>query len=573
MVQRTLVAGLGLATAVGALVMVSPRSPRHGGAMAMDSLRHAVEHVNTWHLKGWQRQGDKEILREVWGRRSPFCYHERIGDQEIFDDGTSRTIVFPPGGFYNTPRATVLKIPSRPDTRNSMGLAYALGLEQQPNNRAIEPWRRDGETVTYRSVESVSLSNPATEVNDLLTFASDSPLPLRYEQLIRIAHVGKDAYGNDDVSHIRDSEVTRQWTRTHLDAQYDIDLDPGALHIETPADALTIDALRDAVSPDVPTQNAAARSGLTVGVSQGWMDAQGDVLLHLKAFAGNVDCDREPVPFRCVTSLCSGNVRDEQGIWRPSGFPDSLVARDDRGRYYVSVDSFEFLNRGRWAALAPLESLRAGEPLPRQLTLLVETALMKEEPLAAIDLGGGRTTHTMTTTELLRDLIPMTIELGFAPHRIDVLEMSRRYGNVRDVANGFATSYRAAAATARVTAWLQVAQTALERELNAARVEMERGAILSPFHAGSGVIRLSNASASIGAPTKTPQGYVMQKVVLHFYPAAERETRRALARASDCADEAARLSPRDGKRLKLNVNAAWRYFQSEHYFMHPIRSR
>jgi hypothetical protein len=559
MIQRTVILGVGLATAVGALLL-SSRSPHRGGVLALGNVRKALEHVNTWHLKGWQRQGDREVPWEVWGRRNPFFYHERIGEQETLDDGNSRTIVLPPNKFYLTKQTVVLKMPSRPNPESSTGLAYVLGLEQQPDNTVIKPWSRDAETETYRSEESISISNPAIQANGLLTFQPDSPLPLRYERLMRAYHVQTDAHGAYILNDLPDSAVTKHWIGVHLDAQYDLDLDASAYQIAMPADALLIDAVRDAAAPTMPTQNTTTQNGLTVHLTQGLMDTKGDVLLRFEMFVGSVNCRNAGLPFGSNMMLCSGDIKDDQGQWHPSGYPDSLVARDERGRSYVAINNLEFVNND-WMAFAPLVPLKTGEPLPRRLACLLNVGLSMITSSTDIDLGGGRTSHAVTgRTDLMHERMNVEVELAFTPHRIDVLDLSRRYGHLQDVANGFATDYTAAAAEARARAWQSIARNTIERALNEASIAAERKEVTGRQDA--------NVSKGRGIPSQSG-GYMT--VPIHLDSDKELEVERMLQRASYFADEAARLSPRTGQGFKVGIETLRQYFNAPHTFRQFIK--
>jgi hypothetical protein len=501
MVQRTLILGVCVTAAIATLMLLTIHSPHRGVAWAMGDVKKALEHVNTWHLKGWKREGDKEIPWEVWGRRTPFFYHERIGGQETLDDGVNRTIVFPAGASNGNKRAVVLRIPSRPNTQSSMGLSFTLGLDRQMTNGNNKPWSRDGDTETFLREEMIIGSTPVIQVNGLFTFEKDSPLPIRYERLMRAYRVPKNAQGAYDFHDLQESAKEKEWTGTHLDAQYDIELDAAALHVAAPADAQQIDAVPDAAAPSMPTRNAATKNGLTLHVTQANVDARGDVLLCFEGFVGSVNFKGSHLPFSWDTAVRAGVIQDRLGNYQVTGYPNAIMARDERGRAYVAVTTLEFLRYigdRNWLALTPLEPLQPGASPPHRLSFLMEMTLNTYQPLPEAQSG--------VSVELLNEMLPFQVELPTTYAEMDLKALSRQYGTPDNIEQrGFYTRFETAAVEARADAWQDVARDALNKAVASDRAgsqtDSERSArIYEAEHALQSAIHAAQEAAAYLPP-------------------------------------------------------------------------
>lgn len=464
MVQRSLIAGVGLIGFAGALLLLTPHSRRTGAPLAMGDVQKALEHVNTWHLTGWKRVADKEIPWEVWGRRTPFFYHERIGGQETLDDGRERTIVFPPSADYGNKQTVILKIPSRPDAESSMGLSFVMGLDRNQGN-SNKPWRQDADTETFIREETTIFGNPAVpteQVNGVFTFEKGSRLPIRYERLLRLYRNTQNAQGAYDLHNLSDKPSEKEWTGAHLDAQYDVDLDAAAFHISAPADTRVINAVQDAASPTMPRYNAASKNGLTLHLTQGQVDPHGNVLLQFEGFIGNVNFKGAKLPFSWDTmARNAGNIPTpwaDRGSG-DRGYPQAVTAHDERGRLYTEVTGLEFLRytgERAWLALAPLVPFNPGESLPRQMTFLIRTTLNTYQPLPEM--------KSNMNIELINEVIPCKVELPPSAAEVNLKALSRQYGTPENIeGRGFATTFEAAAAEARVEAWHSIAFEAWNR--------------------------------------------------------------------------------------------------------------
>lgn len=148
--------------------------PRHRPALAGSDVRTALANARSWHLGGWKMEGDRRVAWEVWGQRSPFFYRERIGEQEVMDDGVNRYLVIPP--YPNQKTGMSLKTASTVDI-NNIGMKFP-GLRDMTGVNQV--WKRIGDETTYSIAEMWTASDHPLRRNDLYTFEGDRPLPRVY---------------------------------------------------------------------------------------------------------------------------------------------------------------------------------------------------------------------------------------------------------------------------------------------------------------------------------------------------------------------------------------------------------
>ena len=69
----------------------------------------ALGRVNTWHFSGWKLIDGQKVPWEVWGRRAPWLYYERVGDVTSWSDGKQVVRVYPPNAALNRLQGLVIK--------------------------------------------------------------------------------------------------------------------------------------------------------------------------------------------------------------------------------------------------------------------------------------------------------------------------------------------------------------------------------------------------------------------------------------------------------------------------------
>ena len=73
------------------------------------AIAAALGRVNTWHVSGWKLIDGQKVRWEVWGRRTPFLYDERVGDVVSWSDGKQYVRVFAPNPALNRPQGLIIK--------------------------------------------------------------------------------------------------------------------------------------------------------------------------------------------------------------------------------------------------------------------------------------------------------------------------------------------------------------------------------------------------------------------------------------------------------------------------------
>ncbi len=95
---------------VAALLLLPALYQNHQAAQNPGAaIAAALGRVNTWHFSGWKLIDGQKVPWEVWGRRTPFLYYERLGDVVTWSDGKQLVRVFPPNAALNRPQGLIIK--------------------------------------------------------------------------------------------------------------------------------------------------------------------------------------------------------------------------------------------------------------------------------------------------------------------------------------------------------------------------------------------------------------------------------------------------------------------------------
>ena len=357
---------------IGAFLLL----PRHR-PLAAQEVRQALNGARSWHLTGWKMDGDKRLAWEVWGQRVPFFYRERVGDQETLDNGQYRYLALPP--VMPGQAGVVLKTPSR---MNSKALDQNFPALTRLTNMG-DVWKRAGRDTTYSVSESWVMSLRPLRRNDLYTFAPNSPLPKQYSQ--NLQQYGKRSRSEAfDERSIQKGPVEKEWEDAHLEAEYNLTIPPEAARIEAKPGYRLLDATQNTLPPGVEAENAVVNGGITLKAEPAMVDAQGNIALVLRSWIGSVSLGERrneealPLGFSLYTPEIAGinSVGDvepeEQRRASEVAENGGVLYLDDRGRAYLPVKTINWLYSGWQPALmvlTPLEPLKSGEPLPRQITI------------------------------------------------------------------------------------------------------------------------------------------------------------------------------------------------------------
>lgn len=385
-------AGVSLATAALVLWLTLAPQGRHGRILAA-TVRQALQGVNTWHLQGWKLVEGKRVSWEVWGRRSPFFYRERLGAQVIQDDGAERVQVFPPDPAIGRPGGLVVKTSSRPGNEaEDKGLDFATRYAAWPDN--MKPWQETRDQVVFNENDA-GMQGPGTVTDNLYTVDKQTALPVQIE--VR--------RGNN--------RTPARLTSEFLTAEYDVPLPDSGGTPRGPSNYAVLDATGSTPVSRLPRENAASASGVTVQVTPLGEDADGNILVKVHVWLGNVLLGTPHLPFFAFAEV----LHNLGG--RASSPP---AVHDDQGRGYVGVELQDGppnrIADDRLIVLSPLEPLPAQAQRPRQMTLTLRVA-----PAITVAVSGMKGAASSQT--LLDENIGVLVSL---PDDIRPFDSSRLHG-------------------------------------------------------------------------------------------------------------------------------------------------
>jgi hypothetical protein len=352
-------------TAGLALALLALPISHHNRSMAAE-VRRALEEVNTWHLRGWKLQNGKPIPWEVWGRRTPFFYREQVGQDVVVDNGKQRVSLFAPlksPGNRNATPGILLKTPSMPQSENVRWSYERISLLWRGD---VKPWAQTDEGPIFKFEESgVFYGGEFDSGTDLLfTVDRNTWLPIRYE-----ARLGKG---------------DRNHTIATLTADYNtaIPVDLARLPASVPGYQV-YDTTQSVSAP--PHDNAVTQQGITVQATPLLLDTQGNILLRVKVWMGNLLVDRS-CPIGLNVSVDRWTDPDSRAIRTPA-------TTDDQRRPYVEVDWPDTQNgnpdsSSRLLLLAPAEPMDPDAAPPTALSLRMTVAVQMNSRLSGT-LGLG----------------------------------------------------------------------------------------------------------------------------------------------------------------------------------------
>jgi hypothetical protein len=403
---------------VGGLLLL----PREHSALAAQDIYQALARVRSWHLKGWKLDGENRLDWEVWGQRAPFFYYERMGERETLDDGRYRYLVIPPLSPQHK-HGLVLKTTSRMDATD-IDLTFPA-LRNLTNLRNV--WKREALDTTYSVQESWTISNHPVRRNDLYTFEGDSPLPRRYSQYLRqyVAHPPGEVF---DERRFENGPIEKEWESTHLDAEYNVAIPSEEATITNRPNYVFLDATQDTLPPGVSPENAVVSHGITLQAKPAMVDAQGNIALVLRTWIGRERLsDRRgydvlPLPFNIRLPNQPGDnalgtaVQSEE---EQRAQIQGVLFQDDRGRAYLPLKGLGMYRTAQptLMVLTPLEPLKPGEPLPRQISVRVYGDALQ------VRLAGGP--DGATTEGLLFEPLALTVTLPSRPQSFDERAIAR----------------------------------------------------------------------------------------------------------------------------------------------------
>ena len=251
----------------------SRRNAQNPGA----AVAAALARVNTWHFSGWKLIDGRQVPWEVWGRRSPWLYYERVGDTTTWSDGKQRLRVFAPDPALRRPHGLVVKtIPDQ--VSGDLGFlgdpAYQSFVNDQ---RARTDSTRFGDWSTklyaqtpslarFRSQDAASGPILGVNVNRLYTVSKRDWLPTTYQR-----HFDSRAFA-------RDTE--------YLGVRYDVDLPDSVVNPPTPNGYSVVDFTQPAIQMAKTGDHISGSHGFQVQAEPVGMDEEGNVLIVVRGWLG-----------------------------------------------------------------------------------------------------------------------------------------------------------------------------------------------------------------------------------------------------------------------------------------------
>jgi len=261
---RRAFAATGAALLVVALFLLptlyqSRRDAQNPGA----AVAAALARVNTWHFSGWKLIDGQQVPWEVWGRRSPWLYYERVGNTTTWSDGKQRLRVFAPNPALKRPYGLTVRT-SADQVNSDLGFLEDPAYQSLVNGRQARTDFRDGATQLYAQTPAVvrfrrqepSGVSSGVNANKLYVISKRDWLPTIYQ-----LHF-------DSRTFARDTE--------YLGVRYDVDL-PDAILSPPSADGYSVVDL---------TPSAKHADGFRVVAEPAGMDAAGNVMIVARGWLG-----------------------------------------------------------------------------------------------------------------------------------------------------------------------------------------------------------------------------------------------------------------------------------------------
>jgi hypothetical protein len=263
---------------VGVLLLLPTLDQNHRNAQNPGAaIAAALSRVNTWHFSGWKLIDGKRVPWDVWGRRTPWLYYERVGDMTTWADGKQHVRVFAPNPVLN--RLHGLTIRTSADQ-----VYFDLGFLEDPAYQTLVDSHRartnlgDIFTSLYQQTLTVARFRrqypegvgDGVNANKLYTISKRDWLPTLYQ-----LHY-------DSRTFARDTE--------YLNVRYDVDLPLAVLAPPSPASYSVVDFTPSAKHTDGFRVDAEPVGTDTAGniviVARGWLGA--DRLTPGSTFSLNV---------------------------------------------------------------------------------------------------------------------------------------------------------------------------------------------------------------------------------------------------------------------------------------------
>jgi hypothetical protein len=333
-----------------------------GFAAAMES---AIRETTTWHLSGWRQKNGQKVKWEVWGRRSPFLYWERVGEEILVDDGKRRLHLLPPDTTNGRSKGLALYLPTETVGKAAAPVQKSKDNAQKPNDYETFPevraqhlvgigGDRRNLSIRDRDERSVTLGGHIdyygqTRIRETTTLSVDAKTHLPREYRVQRQNIGPSA--------------SMPTTEAELKAAYNIAL-PATISeakIVPPKGWAVLD-LTAPNSESVARSETATRNGLTVRAVVNKQDAHGNLHITLHPLMDGKPFRQKEIPLavQCGEYIAQVVAKDELG--------NTYIAMSSPPRYADNADTPEL-----W--LTPVTPFDPNTARPQNLQITIPVKL------------------------------------------------------------------------------------------------------------------------------------------------------------------------------------------------------
>lgn len=235
------------------------------------AIAAALGRVNTWHFAGWKQINGKRVSWEIWGRRTPWLYYERVGDTVTWSDGKTCLRVFPPNPALNRPQGLLIKAASDQAVASSFlnDPAYQLFVDDPQAHDHFG----DGATTLYAQTAAVAkyrrqnfMGMSGINENKLYTISKQDWLPTTYQLHFENPKINQDT--------------------EYLQVHYGEELPEEVVSAPAPEGYSVLDFTRPSKEAATPSSHTAESHGFKVQAEPVGMDKEGNVLIAVRGWLG-----------------------------------------------------------------------------------------------------------------------------------------------------------------------------------------------------------------------------------------------------------------------------------------------
>jgi hypothetical protein len=369
---------------IAAVTLMAPH--RHHYSDQNAAIAAALDGIETWHFSGWKQIDGKHVPWDIWGRRSPYLFYEKIGDDITVSDGATTRRIMAAAPTLGRPAGMVISTSVDKPTDLTSALQLALRNSIEPSVQtmvngwdwhrgggmsATQPYRQSPTEISYARQESAGFYGVNND--KVYTISKRTWLPVRYEFNNKS---GKGA-----------------WDTEYLTAHYDVDLPRDVLKPATPPGYSVTDFTGGKLKPlrrDTQTYDIGP-FGVHAAVVA--MDTGGTALVKITTLLDRIPMDRS------ATSTFTAQESDDTP---PVG---------EAGNMRIPYTNATSMFLASYDFITPGDDLPSGK-LPDRLQYVIPISIsMSTRDSDAVD-EAGRVVPRNGSTTLFQTSLTMTLPVG-----------------------------------------------------------------------------------------------------------------------------------------------------------------